>query len=139
MFDAIHATPSPYSEAERQAWRAEPYVGPDWHARLARKHVLIADNAKSPIGFITVETGGYIDLGFILPQARGCGWFRKLFEKIEQKACIMGETRLHTHASLAAIGPFLSVGMHVIERETIIQNGQSLQRAAMEKRLPSLE
>lgn len=136
MFDAIHAEPSPYSEAERAAWRAEPYVGADWHARLASKHVLVGqDGDGAPIGFLTVEPGGYIDLGYILPRARGRGWFRKLFGGIEAKARAMGETRLHTHASLAAEGPFTSVGFHVIEHEVIAQNGQSLRRSAMEKHL----
>jgi len=133
MFDAIHSAPSPYSEAEQNAWRAEPYAGSDWHARLAAKHVLIAEDRGTPVGFLTVETGGYVDLGYILPRARGRGWFRKLFEGIERRARIMGETRLHTHASLAAEGPFKSVGFHVAERETIALNGQSLRRAAMEK------
>jgi putative acetyltransferase len=97
MFEAIHSAPSPYSEAERNAWRVEPYAGPDWHVRL--------------------------------------GWFRKLFEGIERRARDIGETRLHTHASLAAEGPFKSVGFHVTERETVALNGQSLRRAAMEKPL----
>lgn len=135
MFDAIHSAPSPYSEVERMAWRAEPYSGADWHARLATKHVLIAEDAREDVGFLTVEPGGYIDLCYISPQARERGWFRKMFDQIESHARDMGETRLHTHASLAAIGPFKSVGFHVTECEAILQNGQSLQRAAMEKLL----
>lgn len=135
MFEAIHSTPSPYSEAERIAWRAEPYAGPDWHARLANKRALIAEEDGVSVGFLTVEPGGYIDLGYILPQARGRGWFRELFERIEAKTLEMGETRLHTHASLAAIGPFTSVGLLITEHEVISQNGQMLRRAAMEKPL----
>lgn len=135
MFDAIHSVPSPYSEAERDAWRAEPYAGPDWHARLAKKHVLIAQETGTPVGFLTVEPGGYVDLGYILPRARGHGWFRTLFEKLEHEAHAMGETRLHTHASLAAEGPFKAVGFRVTSRESVPLNGQSLRRAAMEKPL----
>lgn len=135
MFDAIHSAPSPYSEAERTAWRGEPYAGTDWHARLARQHVLIAEDDGVPVGFLTIEPGGYIDLGYILPVARGCGWFRKLFDRVEQKARTLGETRLHTHASLAAEGPFTAVGFALTEHEVIAQNGQSLRRAAMEKPL----
>lgn len=135
MFDAIHSAPSPYSEAEREAWRAEPYVGSDWHARLAKKRVLIADEDGTSVGFLTIEPGGYIDLGYILPQSRGRGWFRTLFAKVEQEARAMDETRLHTHASLAAEGPFKAVGFHVTEHETIALNGQTLRRAAMEKPL----
>lgn len=135
MFDAIHADPSPYSERERAAWRAVPYAGADWHKRLAQKYVLIAESGTRAVGFLTVEPGGYIDLGYILPDARGCGWFRKLFERIEAKAQDMEEARLHTHASLAAEGPFKAVGFQVTKREIVPLNGQSLRRAAMEKRL----
>jgi putative acetyltransferase len=135
MFDAIHSDPSPYSAAERSAWRDAPYAGRDWHARLARKRVLIAEEDGTSVGFLTIESGGYIDLGYILPRARGRGWFRQLFDKIEQEAHTRGETRLHTHASLAAEGPFKSVGFHVTERETVALNGQELRRAAMEKAL----
>jgi len=133
MFDAIHAEPSPYSAAERQAWQADPYSGPDWHARLAAQHVLIAQDAGEPVGFLTLRPGGYVDLGYILSRARGHGWFRKLYEGLEEKALELGETRLHTHASLAAEGPFKAVGFHVTEHETVALNGQTLRRAAMEK------
>jgi len=138
MFTAIHAPPSPYSEAERMAWRAEPYAGPDWHARLAEQHVLIAEDNGEAVGFLTLIPGGYVDLGYILPKARGRGWFRKLYETLEHKARELGELRLHTHASLAAEGPFKAVGFHVTERETVTLNGQSLRRAAMEKPLSPL-
>lgn len=135
MFDAIHSDPSPYSDAERLAWRDTPYAGRDWHTRLVRKRVLIAEEDDTSVGFLSLESGGYIDLGYILPRARGRGWFRKLFEKVEHEARAMGETRLHTHASLAAEGPFKSVGFHVTEREIVALNGQLLRRAAMEKPL----
>jgi putative acetyltransferase len=135
MFEAIHSSPSPYSDAERNAWRAEPYGGPDWHARLAKKRVLIAQEDGAAVGFLTIESGGYVDLGYILPRARERGWFRKLFGMIEQEARSMGERRLRTHASLAAEGPFKAMGFDVVEREVVALNGQSLRRAAMEKPL----
>jgi len=135
MFDAIHSEPSPYSEAERMAWRAEPYAGPDWHARLSAQHVLIAEEDGRPVGFLTLTPGGYVDLGYLLPEARGRGWFRNLYAALEGIARETGETRLLTHASLAAEGPFKAVGFHVTERETVSIGDQSLRRAAMEKRL----
>lgn len=135
MFEAIHAEPSPYSAAERRAWRSEPYAGSGWHERLSSQRVLIAEENGVPVGFLTLKPGGYVDLGYILPQARGRGWFRKLAERIETEARAMGETRLHTHASLAAEGPFKALGFIVTEREVVDLGGQSLRRSAMEKSL----
>lgn len=135
MFDAIHTGPSPYSVAERRAWRAEPYRGETWHARLETQRVLIAEDGDGPIGFLSLAPGGYVDLGYILPRARGCGVFRRLHERVETEARRIGETRLHTHASLSAEGPFAAMGYHVTERETVMLNGEQLRRAAMEKTL----
>lgn len=135
MFEAIHAEPSPYSEAERRAWRSEPYIGSDWHERLSSQRVLIAEEDGVQVGFLTLKPGGYVDLGYILPRARGRGWFRKLAERIETEARTMGETRLHTHASLAAEAPFKALGYSVTEREVVDLGGESLRRAEMEKRL----
>lgn len=135
MFDAIHADPSPYSKAERRAWRDAPYCGSQWHKRLEGKDVLIAEENERPIGFLTVEPGGYIDLGYLLLHARGHGWFRRLYAEIELKAQARGYTQLSTHASLAAEGPFAAMGFVVTDRETVVLNGQSLRRAAMHKTL----
>ena len=49
MFAAIQSEPSPYNEAERKAWRAEPYTGPEWQARLSAQHVLIAEEEGRPV------------------------------------------------------------------------------------------
>lgn len=137
MFAAIHAEPSPYSESERRAWRAEPYRGAAWHKRLSEKHVLVAEEGGKPVGFLTIEPGGYIDLGYLLPEARAKGWFRRLYERIEKEARAMGETELSTHASLAAEGPFKAMGFVVTERETVSLAGERLRRAAMVKVLVS--
>ncbi len=136
MFEAIHAEPSPYSEAERMAWRAEPYAGADWHARLDEHKVLIIDDSEGPVGFATLTPGGYIDLAYMLPRGRGQGLFRKLYERLETEAHRMGLSRLSTHASLAAEGPFEAMGFTVTEYETVEIKGEQLRRAAMEKPLP---
>lgn len=133
MFEAIHAEPSPYSAAERRAWRSEPYAGSDWTVRLSAQRVLIAEDTDGSVGFLTLRTDGYIDLGYILLRGRGHGWFRKLHDRLERQARTDGLERLFTHASLAAERPFVAMGYSVTEREAVELNGEQLRRVAMEK------
>lgn len=135
MFDAIHAEPSPYSLAERKAWRADPYSGSDWHQRLSDQTVFMAEDRDGPVGFLSLTPEGYVDLGYILPRGRGQGVFRSLYERLETDAKKTGLSRLSTHASLAAEGPFLAMGFDVTKRETVEIDRQSLRRSAMEKSL----
>ncbi|SLN43813.1 putative acyltransferase [Pseudoruegeria aquimaris] len=135
MFAAIHAQGSPYSAAQCAAWLPAPPHGPEWETRLAAQIVLLEDGPEGPQGFVSLTRAGYVDLAFILPQARGTGLFRRLMEGLEREAGRQGITRLTTHASLAAEGPFLALGFTATARERITRADQALERCAMEKRL----
>ncbi|MEL6688512.1 MAG: GNAT family N-acetyltransferase [Pseudomonadota bacterium] len=135
MFAAIHATPSPYSEAERAAWRTVSPSGEEWNNRLLEQAVIIAEVGPKPLGFMSLRNDGYIDLAFILAEARGQGLFRQLYAQLENKARKDGMSHLTTHASLSAEGPFLSVGFVITDFEAVIVGGQTLRRTAMEKHI----
>ncbi|MCT8162054.1 GNAT family N-acetyltransferase [Pseudoruegeria sp. SHC-113] len=135
MYAAIHATPSPYSAEARTAWLPAPNSGPAWEARLASQFVLLADSPAGPAGFASLTPDGYIDLAFLLPAARGTGLFRQLIAGLEAEAWRRGIARLHTHASLAAEGPFRALGFAELQRETVLRAGIALRRVAMEKPL----
>jgi putative acetyltransferase len=104
-------------------------------ARLAPQHVVLAEEAGRFLGFMTLESGGYLDLAYILPGARGRGLFRALCDAIETEARARGALRLATHASLMAEPAFRAMGFAVMHRETVDLGGQSLARARMEKEL----
>jgi len=135
MFDAIHNGPTKYSAEQSRAWAAAPLSGADWDARLAAKHVIVAENDDTLLGFMTIEAGGYIDFAYIRPQAQGTGLFRKLFEHAAAWATDRGETELSTHASLMAQPAFSAMGFAVDYHETVEKDGQSLARARMTKPL----
>jgi putative acetyltransferase len=134
MFDAVHADPSPYSPAQRDAWLAAPLSGADWQARLAGQYGVVAEQ-DTLTGFMTLRPDGYIDLAFVLPVARGTGLFRKLYAPIEGQAKTLGLGRLWTDASLMAQPAFAALGFGVLQHEVIEHGGQPLARARMEKRL----
>jgi putative acetyltransferase len=135
MFEAVRSGDSPYSEAQRAAWVAEPRRGADWHARLAGQHIVIAQAADGPVGFMTLADRGYVDFAYILPRMRGAGLFRRLFGEIADEAQRRGETRLWAHTSLMAEPAFAAMGFTVTRRETVAIGDQALARCEMERSL----
>ena len=135
MFDAIHNSPSQYTADQSRAWAPEPRRGPDWAARLAKQHILVAERAGDIHGFMSIEPGGYVDFAYIRPGAQGSGLFRKLFDAVSAWAVARGETELSTHASLMAQPAFAAMGFQIDHHETVEVDGQSLRRARMSKSL----
>ena len=135
MFDAIHNGPTKYTEDQSRAWAPEPRRGPDWAARLAKQHILVAERAGDIHGFMSIEPGGYVDFAYIRPGAQGSGLFRKLFDAVSDWAATRGETELSTHASLMAQPAFAAMGFQIDHHETVEVDGQSLRRARMSKSL----
>ncbi|UWR22743.1 GNAT family N-acetyltransferase [Sulfitobacter sp. S190] len=134
MYDAIHAEPSPYTEAERRAWLAKPPAAAEWHARLARQSVWYASDAEGPAGFMTLE-GSYLDFAYVVARGRGTGVFRALYRCVEDHARRGGQPAIRTHASLMAQPAFAAVGFAVLRHEAVPRAGQFLRRAEMEKKL----
>lgn len=134
MFDAIHQGTSPYSEVERCAWLPTVPTGNTWHNRLASQIVIMAE-APAPVGFMTLDASGYVDLAFILHSARGTGVFGALYDQIETEARARGFVRLSTHASLLAQGPFAAMGFELLRHEHVTRGAETLARAEMVKTL----
>ena len=132
---AVRDGPSPYSDSQRQAWSPEPRSGAPWSARLAALETAVAEEDGALLGFMSLEPPDYIDLAFILPEARGRGLFRALYDAIEARAIDLGAARLRVHASLMAEPAFQAMGFRVIQRERIERACQMLPRADMEKLL----
>jgi putative acetyltransferase len=141
MFDAIHAEPSPYTAAQRDAWMQFPRKGADWDARLAKQAIVMARDGEDIVGFMSLDLAnevnpanqGYIDFAYILPEARGSGLFQKLYQWIEARAIEHGYDNLNTHASLAAQPAFRKAGFSVVAEESVEIGDQMLRRFAMER------
>lgn len=133
FFKAVRTGDSPYTEAERHAWLPKVPDPEQFAHRLGQKEVAVCEADGAPVGFMSLEPGGYIDLAFILPEHQGTGVFRRLLDRIERQARQQGEPRLWTHASLMAQPAFRAMGFLVIQHETVERAGESLRRAEMEK------
>ena len=135
IFDAVRNGPSLYTEAQRAAWVPERRSGPEWDARLAGKDIIVARDGNRIVGFMSIETGGYIDFAFIRPEAQGTGLFRAMFGMVEAHARANAEPRLWVHASLMAQPAFAAVGFSVTEYQVVQIGDQDFKRAMMEKPL----
>ena len=136
FYAAVRKGDSPYSEAERAAWLPEQLTATAMVKRTEGLFVAVVEEDARVIGFMGLrEADGYVDLAFVLPEARGQGAFRLLFESIEERARQLDVSRLWTHASLMAQPAFRAMGFRVIHHETIDRAGEQLRRALMEKPL----
>jgi len=135
MFDAVHASPSPYTQAQRNAWISAPRHGAQWDERLASQTIIVGADGERILGFMSLAQKGYIDFADIRAEARGVGLFRKLYEEIEKFARLNEVDRLWTHASLSAQPAFSSFDFSIVKKEQVPLGVQKLTRYEMEKNL----
>ena len=136
MFDAIRTGDSPYDEQQRRAWLPVARSGPEWEARLASQDIILAEAQNRVAGFMSLAAGGYIDFAYIRPDAQHSGLFRRLFQRIEERARSRGDRLLWVHASLSAQPAFAAMGFTIRHGEVVELGGQQLERFEMEMPLP---
>lgn len=136
FFCAVHeGTRTAYSYQQRLAWGGEAIDLDCWKARVATLSGFVAEADGEPIGFITIDQTGYVDLAFVLPSAAGKGVGRTLLNEAEQWAMSNGATRLTAEASLVAHPFFVNRGWLVVEEEHVERKGVVLKRYKMQKDL----
>ena len=136
MFDAVRNGDSPYDEQQRRAWLPAPRAGREWEDRLSSQDIIVAEMDGQAVGFMSLAGEGYIDFAYIRPQAQHSGLFRRMFERIEDRALERGDRRLWVHASLMAQPAFAAVGFATARSESVQLGTERLQRFEMEKPLP---
>lgn len=124
-----------YDEAQRAAWSPAPKSGEGWAARLAGGGTVVVLEEDRPVGFMSMDDVGYVDLAFVLPEAMGRGLAATLYAVLEGRARAAGLTRLTTQASLLAEPFFARHGWVVTRRQEVEIGGALLKNAWMEKRL----
>ncbi len=136
FYDAVHrGSAGHYDQAQRQAWAPGVPALPDWLDRLAAQTTLVAERHGSIVGFMTLDTRGYIDLAFVSPDCMGQGVARLLYSAIEAEALTAGFDRLSTQASHQARRFFERQGWSVVRQQTVSPRGVVLTNFVMEKPL----
>ncbi|WP_435166353.1 GNAT family N-acetyltransferase [Falsirhodobacter sp. 1013] len=129
FFCAVHeGTRTAYSYQQRLAWGGDAIDLDRWKARVKALGGFVAEANGEPIGFITIDRTGYVDLAFVLPSASGRGVGRTLLNAAEDWAKDNGATKLTTEASLVAHPFFLRRGWVMVEEEHVERQGVVLKR-----------
>jgi len=103
FFDAVHhGTQNYYTHEQRRARGGNALIPECWRHRVNSMIGFMAEANGLPIGFMTMNPEGFIDLAFVSPSAlgKGVGW--KLYKVVEEKILNLGALVLSTEASMAA-------------------------------------
>ncbi|WP_112322347.1 GNAT family N-acetyltransferase [Oceanibium sediminis] len=136
FFLAVHeGTQDAYNADERRAWAGDVIDLPTWKERARTLNGFIATEANAPVGFMTIDASGHIDLAFVLPaMTRKCVG-SALLSAAEDWAVAHGARQLTAAASLVARPFFESHGWTVHDAKDVTRNGVTLRRFRMEKSL----
>lgn len=136
FFDAVHeGTRDFYDEEQRRAWGGDAPDAEGWYEKLRDMIGFVAEADSQPIGFMTIDASGYLDLAFVAPGSSGQGVGRLLYDAIETKAQALGARHLTVAASKAAKPFFERQGWSVIEEQSVSRHGVILNNYRMEKHL----
>lgn len=130
--DAIRNGTAPhYTAEEAAAWAPDSMDASDWAPRLASGRTWLAETESAPVGFITLDTKGHLDLFFVRPAARGLGVAKALYDRLIEAARSDGRTALTTDASHLARSFLEKRGWRVTGEERVIRHGVELVRFPM--------
>ncbi|WP_170766075.1 GNAT family N-acetyltransferase [Ruegeria lacuscaerulensis] len=136
FFDAVRKGATEfYNVEQRQAWVSKTPSGPNWASRLAAQKTVVARKAGLPVGFMTLDRDGYIDLAFVAPEHQRQGIGGNLYSRIEALARAANMARLHSQASYLVRGLFEQQGWELVQEQLIERAGITLTNFLMEKRL----
>lgn len=130
-----------YSEEQVKAWAPEVPDPDAWHARMAGRRTLVAEEGGEVVGFAELEEDGHLDTLFCRQDTVGRGVGSFLYRAVEREAREQGIGRVFTEASITARPFFERWGFRVVREQTVVRRGVELTKFAMEKplRLPDGE
>jgi putative acetyltransferase len=128
---------SRYSPQQRQAWAPRPPDLKHWDLRLRDLQTLIAEVDARPVGFLSYQPDGYVDLLYVRPRFERTGIATHLYECVEKIFVETDVVSAYTEASLIAQPFFVHHGFRTSRFEEIRVKGTLLQRWVMFKTLKS--
>ena len=136
FFDAVHdGTAAFYSPEQQWAWAPVVPSGAAWASRLLSQHALVARDDGLPVGFMTLDKDGYIDLAFVAPAQQRKGIGTRLYSAVEGMARDAAIGRLHSQASFLVKGLFERHGWSTVREQQVDRSNTTLTNFLMEKHL----
>jgi putative acetyltransferase len=125
-----------YSDEQVEAWAPDVPDPEEWHARMASRRTLVAEEGGKVVGFAELEGDGHLDMLYLRKDAVRRGVGRRLYRMVEQEARALGLGRIFTEASITARPFFERHGFRVVREQTVTVRGVPMTNFAMEKPLP---
>lgn len=134
FFDAVHqGTAEHYTLEQRVAWAGASADPSGWRERLLDVGGFMAELNGIPVGFMTIDQSGYIDLAFVSSRALGMGVGWLLYRAVEKRAEQLGVVRLTTEASKKARPFFERQGWTAEREQVVLKRGVPLTNFKMAK------
>lgn len=125
-----------YSDEQLEAWAPGVPDPEEWHARMAGRRTLVAEEGGEVVGFAELEYDGRLDMLYVRKDAVGRGVGRRLYEAVEQEARGQGLGWIFTEASITARPFFEQQGFRVVREQMVSRRGVSMTNFVMERELP---
>lgn len=131
FYETIHTVNArDYTSAQLDAWAPHPPVPAPFDRALCAGRTVVAVEGDQPVGFASMDEGGYLDYLYVSKDCQGRGIATALCDALEA-AC--PAPSFSTKASITARPFFERRGYRVVEHERVERNGVLLDRFAMEK------
>lgn len=125
-----------YSDEQLEAWAPGVPDPEEWHARMAGRRTLVAEEGGEVVGFAELEYDGRLDMLYVRKDAVGRGVGRRLYEAVEREARGQGLGWIFTEASITARPFFEQQGFRVVREQMVSRRGVSMANFVMERELP---
>ncbi len=136
FYETVHGVNrADYGPAQLRAWAPEIPDPEAWHARMARRCTLVAEEDGEVVGFAELDRNGCLDMIYCRKDAIGRGVGIRLYGEIERRAHELGLDSIVTEASITARPFFERLGFRNLGRRSQVRRGIELTNFAMEKRL----
>jgi len=106
-----------------------------WAVRCAQGQTFVAQIDTIPVGFMSLEPDGHLDLLYVHAQHQRQGIASALLSRVESAARDQGLTRLFTESSITARAFFERRGFRMIAPQRVSMRGQEFINYRMEKAL----
>ena len=124
-----------YSEEQVRAWAPGVPDPEEWHARMADRRTLVAEEGGEVVGFAELEEDGHLDMLYVRGDAVGRGVGQRLYQAVEREGRRRRLGQIFTEASITARPFFERQGFRVVREQTVSRRGVSMTNFAMEKPL----
>ena len=124
-----------YSDEQLNVWAPGLPELEEWHARMAGRRTLVAEEGGEVVGFAELEGDGHLDMFYVRGDTVGRGVGQQLYRAVEREALGLGLGRIFTEASITARPFFERRGFRVVREQMVSRRGVSLTNFVMRKDL----